>query len=279
MNFGKFDMSLLVVMTIAIVSMAMVFPSLGLVENDPTADGDLPALEIDGDRFGFAGEFPDRPGTPDSGTLYYNINDTQRSNQQAEFQGGSTRAIVTMIDDPQQGPDVGFLNFEVFDSNNNRIANDNATFSAKGDYKTLSAGEWSIEIDITEFDDNESYEYESKYELTERDASDGGWLSSIPVIGTAADVGSALAGYVAWIGSVLWFFVSFTFEVFLNLIGVLFDVVTFASSLIGWLVTSYTAIIAGAEGIATLFVTIPGVILSLLFAKLGFIGVSLLPTT
>ena len=278
MNFSKFDMTLLIVMALAIISMALVFPGLGLTDDDPTEDDDLPALEMESDRFDIAGEFPDRPGTPNTGHLDYDVDDTQRSDQQAEFQGDETRAIVTMIDEPGGTTETGYLNWEVFDQETaDLIDSEDTTFEEEGEYHILSADEWEIEVDITAFDD--SGEYEATYELTERETSDGGWLSGLPVIGTAADVGSSLAGYVAWIGSVMWWFVSFTFEVFLNLIGILFDVVGFAFGLLAWLVGTYSAIVTGANGVATLFVSIPGLILSLLFAKLGFIGISLLPTT
>lgn len=279
MDFTKFDMSLLVVMSLAIISMSFVMPAVGLADSGGDANvssSDIPELSVEADRFDFAGNFPDRPGTPAKGQLEYDPDNPIESDNFRQIGGGSTDLVLALDDNPTNASE-GRIEFRTIDSGTGGIIYSNTTTFVEDDFVTDSNGSWEVHFDALEVTPNESIRMD--YEIKERDESDDGFLGGLPVVGTLFDTGQAIASVVAWIGSIFWWFFALLSQTAINLIGILFDVATFTFGLVAWLTTTYGAVIDNAQGFATVFVALPGVILSMLFAKLGFIGISLLPTT
>lgn len=286
MEFSKFDMVILMVMSVGIVVMSFVFPALGLAEAE-TAESDIPSFEMDEQRFDFAADFPNNPGTPSTGTLTF---DTSRaaglSDNSIWLNEGLNNTQLTLTENAST--ETAQVNLFLFPLDMSGVLDqDNATLSPVGDAVVLEIDymdevEYDVYTELTREEDvTGGTIYAVEYEIRNQPTADegGGWLDRIPILGGIIDAGETLAGMVGWVGAVLWWFVTSSWEVALNTIGMLFDVVTFLFASASWLATTYGGIVEAADSWVAVFVAIPGLLLSLEFAKLGMIGISLLPFT
>lgn len=281
MNFSRFDMILIVVMSIGIVIMSFVFPALGLIDGDAAKESEIPEFDMEPNRFDFAGDFPDRPGTPTNGQLTYDSTETQFSDNQRWLSGSDTSEGTDLVGTRNSTNNDVRVTINVW-SSGNLSATDELEFSSVGDRGVLTAGEWEVRIEVvslTADDDADTLEYTVEYEIVEQPTSGGGWLGRVPVVGTVFDAASATAGVLSWIGSIIWWFFLTAWQIALNLLGMLFDAVSFMFGTASWLITTYSAIISGADAWVSVFVGIPGLLLFLEFAKLAMIAISLLPLT
>lgn len=279
MNFSKFDMVILCVMSVGIVVMSFVFPALGLADAD-TSENAIPEFDMQSDRFDFASDFPDRPGTPSQGELSFDSDAEDFSDNQVWLQGSDTSDGTDMTltrNASSNAPRVN-LNYWV-DGSLNATANE--TFTSVGDRALMEAGPWDVRVELLEYSEptNDTIEATVSWEVAEQPTSGGGWLGRIPVVGTLYEGASALPGVVSWLGSVVWWFFTSAWEVALNVLGMTFDVATYLFDTVSWLLGTYGAIMTAAESWVALFVAIPGILLFLEFAKLAMILVSLLPFT
>ena len=277
MNFDKNDMIILVVMLIAVVSLGMTLPALGLTDADPDED-DLPEFNVTSDRFDFAGDFPTRPGGPG------------QHNHEA-FGGGNSNLNTPEIE--IDGGD-GFINTYVIPSGNDfvvqgEVGHTPEQFSEliqleqEGDRKrvTEESLEIDVEFELVWFDDDQDVDdIEAVTLVTVHEQPEStGWISNVPIVGTIVDGGSEVAASALWIGQViLWFFL-FLFEMALNLLAMLAESTFFVIELFHFLLSTYADVIAGANTWSGIFVSIPMVIMMLVFVKLVFVAISLLPTT
>lgn len=277
MDFGRTDIIIVVSMSLAIISMSFVFPALGLTaDSDEVAENDIPEFNMSADRFDIAGEFPDQPGTPSQGTLVLNnsvdiLEDNRRVWLEGDTDGGTELLLTNQTDDARlvlnhwPGPDkdeVVLSNVGDVDD----IQNDTAGWHIKFEYVNIenrNKSNQTITVD---------------YEIIQQPA-DSAWYSRIPVVGSVFSTGEQLAGIVGWIGSIIYWTFGTMFSVILNLIGILFDVVTYGFSMLIWMVSTYNSIISSASAFASVFVMAPAIILFLEFAKIGMIAINLLPTT
>jgi hypothetical protein len=122
---------------------------------------------------------------------------------------------------------------------------------------------------------------EVDWEITDSPSSGGigGFLSSLPVIGGLFGAGEQLVAVLAHFGLIIRWFFTFLFELSLNLLSMLFDVVSFGFGTLVWLGTTYTDVVSGAGGWASVILLVPGILFSVVFAKLVMVAISLLPTT
>jgi hypothetical protein len=277
MNFGRNDLAVIIAMSIAIMGMSFTMPALGLSDENAS---EAPQFDMDSSRFDFAGEFPENPGTPSSGTLTWQDSLEGDSDNQVFLEGDSYNGVELVASVPATDPTVRLNNW---DSGSN-VYNTSVSRTTPG-VETLiipisSASDWKIEVEFTEFEGSSpDYNFTVEYNVKQRPDSDGGFISSIPVVGGLFSAGAELAGIVGWIGAVVWWFVTFLFQISLNLIGLLFDVMVFGISTISWLTNTYIGLINNAQSWAAIVLTIPSLILSFELAKLVMIAISLLPTT
>lgn len=277
MNFGRNDLAVIIAMSIAIMGMSFTMPALGLSSENAS---EAPQFDMDSSRFDFAGEFPENPGTPSSGTLTWQDSLGGDSDNQVFLEGDSYNGVELVASVPATDPTVRLNNW---DSGSN-VYNTSVSRTTPG-VETLiipisSASDWKIEVEFTEIEGSSpDYNFTVEYNVKQRPDSDGGFISSIPVVGGLFSAGAELAGIVGWIGAVVWWFVTFLFQISLNLIGLLFDVMVFGIATISWLTNTYIGLINNAQSWAAIVLTIPSLILSFELAKLVMIAISLLPTT
>jgi len=270
MNFTSNDMAIIVAMTVAVIGLSFTMPALGLGGSQAS---DPPEFNMSADRFDFAGEFPENPGTPSSGTLRWNETADYPDNQ---VWIEKDRASLTALTDTE--PQVNFILF-----NDTAVEAEQSVFRNTSGTEVIELQDWQIRIDFYDIEEVNAtageYNFAVDYTVEERPSSDGGFISSIPVVGGIFDAGSQLASIVGWGVSVVWWVATTTAQTAINVIGMAYDIAAFGAGLMGWMGSTYAAVIAGSSSWATIFLAIPSVILSLEFAKIIMILISLLPTT
>ncbi len=274
MDLGKFDLVVIVTMSIAIVSMSFTMPALGLTEAD-TTDSDIPEFSIDSSRFDLSGQFPDNPGTPSQGRLEV----TENEGEQVKLEDNETSSIIlSAVNDPSTSnvtPDV-YLS-QNLDGSTDSV---NVSLDSLGDTDTIS--EYGYEIDVQWYETrNENTSDETvivTWEITDQPGGEG-WLTRVPIVGGIVGAGEQLASIVGWIGSIIWWGFTVVLEVLLNVVGTLYDVAVYFIDTMAWLTGTYAEVISSANAWASVFVAIPGVLLFGEFAKVVLVLISLLPTT
>lgn len=282
MNFSKFDMVILIVMSIAIVVMSFVFPALGLADAE-TSESDIPSFDMQADRFDFAGDFPDRPGTPSSGTLDFNTTEPAQFSDNQRWLNGDTSngtELVMIQPQPATSPETARVTLRGWDGGA-EVNQDNATFNATGEQAVLTANNYEVALEMVTHESlgNDEYNFEVDYQIRDQPTTGGGWLGRVPVVGTIFESADSLAGVLSWLGSVIWWLFTSFWELVLNALGLVFDIVSFLVGTVSWLVVTYGTILSAAESWVAVFIAIPGLLLSLIWVKLAMIFVSLLPTT
>lgn len=266
MNIGKFDLMVLVVMGLAVVSMSFVFPALGLSGVD-TDEDDIPSLDIADDRFDLVGDSPRRPSSPTEGILYYDTTeDATFSENSIWLEGDSTNGVqltlLQNVSDPSQA-DVLLTEW-----NSSGVAEQDRVYITENDSQgMLTAAGYEIAVETTQRHDPPDL-LEVEWRVDEDPRGEG----PFSFIG---DMVNVLAWGITWI---IWFITN-TVEGGLNAVGMVVDVMTYLISLLGWLISTYGTIVASAPSWVAVFVALPGIILSAVLAKMVIIGVGLLPST
>lgn len=292
MNFTKFDVTLLVVMTMAIILMSFVMPAVGLAgDSNETSESEVPEFDIDSSRFDMVGDFPERPGSSKSGTLEFD--EARLEDMDTETIEGYT---FKWVDRPKDsGTSIELQNLSgqsprilvadyVGGSPDSYVDTYPLSATDVGETITHKNNSWSIEFSVDEIDnyDDPNMTMAVSYDVLANGGSSsdsGGGLSSIPVIGTLFEAGSELASSVVWIGEVVYWGVIFVFEIGINMIGMLFDAMVFTIDLMNYMITTYADVVSQATSWASVVLLVPGMILFAEFAKLTMVGISLLPTT
>lgn len=276
MNLTKFDLTIIVVMSIATISMSFVFPALGLTDAS-TNESDVPEFDIGSDRFDFAGEVPDNPGTPSQGELELQ---SDGSDEVRLHDNSSHQVSLSTLD-----PEGENLTAEVYLSLYNETGGspeeqDTVTLSEEGDTGTLEVGGYAVDVEWirTENVDQSDETAVITYEITDQPSGET-WLTRLPVVGGIVSGASALAGIVGWIGSLIWWGFTFFIQTGLNVVTLVFDVAVYFVSTLSWLTGTYADIVSSADAWAAVFVSIPGILLFGEFAKIVMVLISLLPTT
>lgn len=281
MNFGKFDVTMILTMTLAVVSMSFVFPAIGLADAGTDANN-IPEYRLDTEALNLAGEFPRAPGTPSTGNIWLQANDTAFSNNQIWLDGG-TSGGTEMVLLPAQGGDPTQLLINNWDSGS-VTGEERRNLTDANDTFVINNFSYQMTFRTEEFREpqgngTDGY-YELSYNIRDQPESGGGWIGRIPVVGGVVGTAEATAAVLGWFGSILWWFFATAIDLVSAAVVVLYDTLTFGAALLDWLVTTYAAIVSNAgPSWVSLFVALPGIILSLEFGKLAMIGVSLLPTT
>lgn len=283
MNFSKFDIVVLMTMSMAIIIMSFTFPALGVTAESPENASDVPQYNTTANPFDIAGEFPDRPGTPSSGTIQYD---------EQEGSGITGRSLI-WIDRPKSDGTAIEIQNDTFGNGDVQIVvtDFNETGDNIVDRYVISGTEgetilhqnttWTIEftVDSVENFKQPNMTVTVEFEILESQSGAGGGLSALPVIGGIFDAVDAVASILSWLGLIIRWFLATLFEITISLILLLVDIMTFAVGLMHWLMSTYFAVIGGATSWASVILMVPGILLFAEFVKLSMIGISLLPTT
>lgn len=284
MDFNQRDIGVIVSMSLSVIIMSFAFPALGMTdESDTVAESDIPEFNLTTDRFDMVGDFPESPGTPQQGTLEWHENGTQGEGidiawiDRPKSDGTSIQVVNSSADGEMMiwfnewsgGSQVGKDEYVIANnSEGTEIVHQNAS--------------WTIEFTIQEVENYMTGDMyvEVDYNLIASPAEDeGGVLSSIPVIGGLMSAGSELAAFVGHLVSIIFWAFGTVFEIALNLVAVLFDIVSYMFNTMWWLMNTFNSIVSAANSWAKPFLMVPLVIIFAEFAKLGMVAISLLPTT
>lgn len=274
MNFSKFDVTVLVTMSLAVVVMSFLFPALGMTDDDAVNESDVPEFNMSASTFDFTGEFPQQPNTPTSGVLEF---DQQQGNSIA----GVTLIYVDRPPEPyaievqntsQEGLDVAVTNFSDTGDTIYRY-----NINSEGQTILHQEDGWTIlfEVESLENFQQPNMTADVSFDVRQDPGSQEG-LSAIPIIGGLAD---AVAGAVAYIGTIFFWGSLFVVELVVNVMTIVTSTIVYLFGVASWLVTTYSSIVSAAPSWAGVVLTIPGILLFTEFAKLSVIGIKMLPTT
>lgn len=269
MDITKTDIMILVAMGLAVVGISFVFPAMGLSDTD-TAENDIPELNISANTFDLAGESPEFPNTPTSGTLYFN------TTQAAEFSDNS----VWLAGDTSGGTELTLIQNATTDDaqailtrwNSTGVAEtDEAYISDTNPREVISVDGFSVAVE--EGEDNNPPDYlQVTWKIAEGSESTGFLSNLFGGVGELVDV-------LAWLVIIFIWFSTTLVQFFLNAIVVIFDASSYFISLLAWLITTYGSVVTSAPSWTKIFVALPGIILSVTLGKLVVIFIGLLPTT
>jgi len=269
MNLSSQDIAILFGMTIAIVSMSFLFPALGMT-GDKVNQSQIPNFSVESNSFDFAGEFPKSPGTPTSGTLYLNDSKTPNPDGYTVISNNPTEDITYLS---PTDTDVSIL---IETDGGDRIYQDIVKLQSVGDTKQFKNNSWTIVLTLenktlstlgSEWETAEVY-----FEIVEQPSQN----DNDGFFGTITNAGGEVAQIIGWLGSVLFWFVGTIVEFILNIFVITVNITTFIVNYLVFLTTTYTTIVAGAPGWASIIVALPGVLLTLEFAKLAIIAVEVI---
>jgi hypothetical protein len=277
MNFTKFDISILLTMSLAVIVMSFTFPALGMTDSaDTVNESDVPTFDAEANQFNLTGQIPRQPDTPTSGQLYYDAtegNSIGGVNQVWIQRPKNTGVSLELQNTSTEGFDVVFINFTSSGSQTARydIANQ------QNQEILITEGDWTVRVNVVELENygQSNMTAEARFEIDSSPADTEG-LSSIPIIGGFAD---ELANVVGYIASQIAFFSVLLTEVILNTLGTLLSLATYMFSMGSWLITTYSSIVSAAPGWAGVILLVPAILLFAELAKLLAIVISLFPTT
>lgn len=272
MNIGRADVMLLLVMSLSIVSMSFVFPALGLT-NESVDQNDIPEFNITSDRFDLAGDIPTAPA-PDKGVAWIDTTEGVAWSDNniwldGNFDSGGTQLLLT---------DQEKVVLNQYNSSSQVVDTDSVQLNSTTNRSILDVQN-GYEVRIEKTDQYNSSYYEVSYEVTDQPNVGGSFVDRIPVVGGLFEAADSVAAVVAWLTSVVLWFLLWFVDLSANLIGILFDVVRYLFGMASWLATTYGGIISSANSWAGVFVALPGIIFSMILAKFVVIGIKLLPTT
>lgn len=279
MDITQRDVMLLLTMGVAVVSMSLVFPSLGLAD-ETVSENDIPEFSINESRFQFAGEAPPAPGSPRTDELSYDESRDEQFNQvwlRGDTSGGVEVALLPPTGDTTSSDPLQIVINEW--SSGSVTYSERLNFTSEGQQEVFVNESIGYEMTFTALNvsDSAGY-YEVRYNIRAQ-VVDSGWLSGVPVLGTAVEAGQATVAVLGWLIEILIWSIQWLFQLIGNAAAIAADVGIYLVRLITWLATTYAAIVASAGSWVSVFVALPGILLSAVLAKLVIIGVGLLPTT
>lgn len=275
MNFTGRDFGILMAMSIVIISMTFAFPALGL-SGSKTTESDIPQFNLTKDRFNFTDEFPENPGTPAKGTLWFDLSLEGDSENSIWLHGDTSDGVQMVLRDNNTDNTtarVALYNW----SGGSTTGSDIYNLENVGDIANHNNFSYEVKLEYTKLENVNKSDQTLYVEYTiERTPADTKWYSRIPLVGGLMSAGDNLAGMVGWIGSILYYFVATFIATLLNLIFIVIDVFVFIATFFHWLLSGYFGVVNSAGGFATVVTLIPGIILFLEFSKLGMVVIDIL---
>lgn len=261
MSFTSLDYKIMVSGVIFVVLMSFIGPAVGMAADDINAT-DIPDFSLDSARFDFVGELPEYPSEPSSGVLNATSDrfDDYRGQTQIELGPGDDGNRTFLVSNTSGG--VWITDVEA------GTINDEHVFTSTGEIHELNAQGYTIKVHAANLSRN-FYEWQA----TERPDD-----SSLPLIGGALNLADAVAAGLVWIGSTIVVLAMILVEGVANTGGVVFDIVVFGFNLLSFILTNYLSVVAGAPaGFAKILVSLPGIVLSIEFGRVGLMILGKLP--
>lgn len=285
MDFTKFDIIVLLTMSLSVIVMSFLFPALGITDQSNEAnESDIPEFNISSSNWDIAGDFPNQPGTPTEGNLIYDetngpvpgqsiiwIDRPKSSGTSLEIQNltnteGEVYVTVIDWDDTSANGRQALDRYSLNNSEGEIIIHDNTT--------------WTIEFDVQSVENYKQPDMgiNVRYEILESEEDEGG-IAGIPVIGTLYSAGAQLAGMLAYLGSIIMWFTATVIEMGLTTVETTLTVVVYVVGISQWMIGTYSSIVSGAGTWASVILVAPTVLLMAEFAKLAMLTIKLLPFT
>lgn len=276
-NFGKFDVSVLVVMSLAVIIMSFTFPALGLTGSN-VAESEVPTYNASASTFDLAGDLPQQPRTSDSGQLRYDedgagasvegisllyIQRPKNNGYSIEVFNGSTGPQLTIID---------WSSSSVVTQYDTNIPNDTS-------FTHLHESDgWVIEfsVDTIENYGEPNMNIVLDYQVQSApDDSEG--ISSIPLIGDTADLVATVLSYLV----TMFAYASLVLvEIVINTLITIATLSVYLIEMGVFLASTYGNIVTGASTPwAAAVLTVPSVLLAAMLAKLVYLIIKAFPTT
>lgn len=275
MNITKFDITIIACMSLSVVAMSFVFPALGLADTQ-TSENEIPELQMNSSQFDFAGDFPAAPGSPSEVDLKYTESQSLNPNQ-VWLEGDTSGGVEVVLLPPGAGDPTQILINDWNAGNASEVVRINFTAAGETEYYTNESLGYELRFESLTIDETAG-EYVVRMTIQSQ-VVDSGWLSNVPVLGSAVEAGQATAAVVGWFVEILvWAFV-FVFELIANALGAVSSVMIYLISLLTWLSTTYAAVVTAAPSWTKLFVSIPAILLTYSLSKVIIIGVKMLPYT
>lgn len=278
MDITQRDIYLLLTMGLAVVAMSFVFPGLGL-GGDQVSENEIPELDVNASEFNFTGERPAAPGAPNTGDLVWKDNRSDQLNQvwlRGDTSGGvemallppssSTDPVEIIINDWQDGNVQGS---ERFQFNQSDVGETTVFVNQSLGYR-ITLEPLTI--------DRSTGEYTVRFEVVSQ-VVDAGWAEGVPVLGTAIEGAQATAATLGWFVELIVWALTYVFQLLANAVAIAAKVSVYFVSLITWLLSTYTSIVASAGSWVAVFVALPGILLGAVLGKIIIIAAGLLPTT
>ena len=276
MDFTQRDFAILVSMSLFVIMVSFVFPAVGFT-GENVNETDIPDFNASKGQFGYVNNTPEFPSRPSEGTLEYIDNaETHEDNRQVWLQresGGSDYVLsLTNLNGTLSNP-VPTLTLTHFNATGS-VVNQSQKDVNPGDFETLEAGEYTVAIENTTISNaNESdMTLTADWRIVEGPSS-GGTIGQIPIIGGVAE---AVAGAIArlgevigWIGLVIFQPIYNAMVTVTNTLIALYNIIAFFFDFLYWLLSTYGSVVTAApEAWVSVFLGIPGIILSFEFAKI-----------
>ena len=279
MNWTKYDTMILMSMGIVVIFMSFTFPALGLTgENVNTTD--IPEFNMSKNAVQFIDEFPESPGIPSQGQLTYYANRSGGGDKDQAWLTGTTQDGVEHLilnRGDNTNPDMELRQNYWTDGN---VVIDNYTYDNEGDSWTMINNSWVVDYNVTNYENTGQSNFTNTVEWEVRQTpQDTAWWNGIPFVGGAISGAYQLAGVALYLGAIFYWAIATFFQVVINLLLIVINVFVFLISFMHFIITTYFAITSGVVGFGKLIIYIPGVLLSIEFAKIGMLAISLLPTT
>lgn len=279
MDITKLDVTILVSMTLGIVLMSFTFPAMGLA-GDEASTSDVPEFSVNGERFDFAGDFPDEPGTPQGGPIVWS---EDRSTDNTRWYWGNNTQDGVQLSLVNNGnlshPEAEF--FVQSWLGGSLASEDSVNISTEGGEARIGSGAYETYVTVNEFRNvnSSNLSIHGEYSIIGNEESGGeAWWQNIPVLSTIGESASDAAAAAMYIGTVVLWGFQMIFEVILNAIGMMVDVALFFVGLASWLVSTYTSIVT-ADSLfawARVILVIPSVALSVVWAKIILVGIDII---
>ena len=278
MQISKFDITVLTVMAIVVVAISFVMPTLGLTSTS-TSESEIPQLNVSSNMFDFTGDRPEFPNTPSEGTLQFNTTrDPSFSDNQIWLEGDTTEGVeLTLI---QNVSDDTTAEVILTRWNSSGVAEQDRAYIGPNASQeaVISVEEYVIAVDQGEnAEPPEHLQVGWKVDTTAD--SEGGFIGRIPLVGGIFGAASDVAAVIAWGLTIFIWFSQSLVQGSLNALTVVFEASVYFITLLNWLATTYFSVVTAAPGWAKIFVSIPGIILSVMLGKIVAVFISLLPAT
>lgn len=268
MSFNKLDFHILIGSLIMIVLLSFVAPAVGMTGSAVSTQS-MPEFSVDTNYFTYVNQ-PDAPNPdqPDSGMLNASSSTTDDYTGSIQTylgrnQFGNRTFLVAVPND-----EVNIRDVEALHNDND----DNHTFTSNGEEAGLLAGGFDIDVRAINITTG-TYEYQ----IVENPANEV-WWSGIPIVSGVADAIGGIVSMIAYVVDMIFFVIATILIAGGNTLAAIVDIAIFILSLLNFIVTEYTSIINGApSGFASIIVSIPGVLFSIQFGRIGLMFVSKVP--